>query len=164
MAEPETLRIVQEAWKGGRFHYVGCDNVGNQFMGFVSGAFPESGPTNDWEKTKRWYAVLHRFDANGSHLSTKVSNGGTTADGEEQSCERAWKKLGDMLRDVCIDRLCDIQIKTFVYEEEGYRFAVVYEKNNFDDPENPEGVYECVMLWPNDIMFHPPWDSGHYST
>jgi hypothetical protein len=164
MAHPETLRVVHENWKGDRFHYIGCDRTGNQFMAFVSGAFPESGPTTEWEKTKRWYAILHRFDPEGNHLSTQVSNGGTTAEGEEHSCTCAWKKLGEMLHGLDIDRLCDINIKPFVYEEEGYRFALVYEQRSYDDPGNPGAGYECVMLWPNDIMFHPPWDSGQYST
>jgi hypothetical protein len=58
----------------------------------------------------------------------------------------------------------DIEVKTFGVSQDGYLFGLVYELNSFDDPANTEGSYECVMLQPNDIMFHPPWDSGEYST
>jgi hypothetical protein len=42
-----------------------------------------------------------------------------------------------------------VEIDDVVYE-------LVYENHG-------EGE-EYAMLWPNDIMFHPPWDSGKYST
>jgi hypothetical protein len=58
----------------------------------------------------------------------------------------------------------DIAVLAFRHEQDGYVFALAYERNSYDDPENPEAGYECVMLWPNDVMFHPPWDSGEYST
>ncbi len=58
----------------------------------------------------------------------------------------------------------DIAVKPFRFEQDGYRFGLIYERDSYDDPANPDAGYECVMLWPNDIMFHPPWDSGEYST
>src|SRR5262249_52882950 len=60
--------------------------------------------------------------------------------------------------------LGDIAVKPFRVEQDGYLFSLVYERRSYDDPDNLGAGYECVMLWPNDIMFHPPWDSGHYST
>ena len=30
--------------------------------------------------------------------------------------------------------------------------------------DEPDAVSEYVMLEPNGVMFHPPWDSGEFST
>ena len=162
---PDSLRIPQDE---GRFEHVGRFGGNMQFMAFVTGAFPEGNPYpdpgGDWASKKRWYAVLHRFDAAGDHLGTDAWSGGTTAEGAEQACERAWQKLAEMLSSLGRCRLCDIQVKPFRFEQDGYLFGLVYERNSYDDPDNPGAGYESVLLWPNDIMFHPPWDSGQYST
>jgi hypothetical protein len=49
-------------------------------------------------------------------------------------------------------------------ERDGYFFGLVYECVDAEDPDDPTATNEYVMLEPNDIMFHPPWDSGEYST
>jgi formate hydrogenlyase regulatory protein HycA len=162
---PERLRVPRDE---GRFEHVGRYGSGNQFMAFVTGAFPEGDPypdpAGDWASKKRWYAVLHRFDAAGNHLGTDAWSGGTTAEGQERAVRRAWRKLEEMLASLGDYEVCDIAVKPFRFEQDGYLFGLVYERNSYDDPDNPGAGYACVMLWPNDIMFHPPWDSGEYST
>jgi formate hydrogenlyase regulatory protein HycA len=158
---PDPLRIPHD---DDRFEYVGTYGSDRQFMAFVTGAFPGDnyypGPSGDWTSHKRWYAVLHHFDAEGDHLGTDAWSGGTTAEGENKAVERAYRKLDEMLASLGEYEFCDIAVKPFQYEQDGYRFALVYELND----EDPEPIPEHVMLWPNDIMFHPPWDSGEYST
>jgi hypothetical protein len=60
--------------------------------------------------------------------------------------------------------LCDIRVKPFGIEVDGYFFGLVYHLDSLEDADDPEATYEYVQLEPNDIMFHPPWDSGDYST
>src|SRR6516162_8392903 len=89
MVEPELLLVPYTDFDD-RFGLVGQYADGNQFMAFVTGAFPKdwwSGShspeylRNRWAEHKRWYAVLHRFGPRGEHLGTKVRSGGTTAEG-----------------------------------------------------------------------------------
>jgi hypothetical protein len=54
-------------------------------------------------------------------------------------------------------RFCDISIKPFRHEQVGYMFGLL-----LDETEDDEDVASAT-LWPNDIMFHAPWD-GEYST
>jgi formate hydrogenlyase regulatory protein HycA len=151
---PEGLRIPRDEV---RFEYVGRYGGGRQFMAFVTGAFPRGDPSpDDWARRERWYAVLHHFDADGNHLGTDAWSGGTTAEGKDEAVERASRKLEGMLTSLGEHELCDIVVKPFQFEQDGYRFALVY--------EDPDTFPEYVVLWPNNIMFHPPWDSGEYST
>jgi formate hydrogenlyase regulatory protein HycA len=162
---PERLRVPHDEH---RFEYVGRYGGGKQFLADVTRAFPDDDPypdpTGDWASKKRWYAVLHCFDADGNHLGTDLFSGGTTAEGQDQAVGRADQKLDEMLASLGEYHLCDIAVRPFRVEHEGYLFGLVYQRNSWEDPEDPDGAYECVMLWPNDIMFHPPWDSGEYST
>lgn len=173
MAEPEQLLIPYEDFEYARFNLVGRYGGGNQFMAFVTGAFPRdwwSGShspqylRNQWAGHKRWYAVLHRFGPAGEHLDTEAHSGGTTASGEVEAIDRADRELTFMLESVKPYDLRDIRVKPFGVEVDGYFFGLVYTNENMGDPDNPEAMNEYVMLEPNDIMFHPPWDSGEYST
>jgi hypothetical protein len=58
----------------------------------------------------------------------------------------------------------DIRVKPFQVELGKVVHGLIYECVDSEDPEDPGATYEYVMLEPNDIMFHPPWDSGEYST
>ena len=106
----------------------------------------------------------HRFDTAGNHIGTNAWSGGSTAEGQDGAIGRAERRLGELLSALGEYELGDIAVRPFYHEQDGYAFALTYERNTYDDPENPEAGYECVMLWPNDVMFHPPWDSGEYST
>lgn len=171
MAEPEQLLVPHEDFEHARFGLVGRYGPGNQFMAFVTGAFPRgwwSGSRSPeylrdrWAEHKRWYAVLHRFGPGGEHLGTEARSGGTTAEGEAEAMDRADRELADMLGSVTPYRPCDILVRPFGVELDGYFFGLVYTAKSADDPDDPGNEY--VMLEPNDIMFHPPWDSGEYST
>ncbi len=173
MAKPQRLLIPYEDFEGGRFDLVGCDAKGHQFMAFVTGAFPADWWTGSrapqylrmqWRHHKRWYAVLHKFASDGSHLGTDVWNGGNTARGEREAIDRSEKKLSELLDSLGEYMLGDIWVKPFAVKIDGYLFGLVYQINSYEDPTDPDATYECVMLEPNDIMFHPPWDSGEYST
>jgi hypothetical protein len=61
-------------------------------------------------------------------------------------------------------RPCDIEVKPFGLKIDDYLFGLIYRCEDADDPDDPGAVSEYVMLEPNDIMFHPAWDSGEYST
>jgi hypothetical protein len=173
VTEPDRLLIPYEDFEYGRFNFVGRYGDGNQFMAFVTGAFPAdwwSGKhppeflRNCWMWHKRWYAVLHRFDAAGNHMGTDAWSGGTTADGQTEAIERARGKLDELLATLGERRPGDIAVRPFGVEIDGYFFGLVYKCVDAEDPDNPEAKDEYVMLEPNDIMFHPPWDSGEYST
>jgi hypothetical protein len=171
---PDRLRIPYEDFEEDRFNLVGRYSGGNQFMAFVTGAFPKDRPSRHglpeyirsvWEDhNKRWYAVLHRFGPSGEHLGTEARCGGTTASGQARAIERADRELALMLESVQPYESSDIEVKPFSVEIDGYFFGLVYSCENADDPDDPERIVEYVMLQPNDVMFHPPWDSGEYSS
>jgi hypothetical protein len=173
MAAPDRLFIPWEEDEEDRFHLVGRYGDANQFMAFVTGAYPADWWSGKyppeylrtcWPKHKRWYAVLHRFDLDGNHLGTEAKSGGTSAEGEHKAIPRADWELLAMLKSLDRIRLCDIRVRTFGVEIDGYFFGLVYKCVNAEDLDDPAATHEYVMLEPNDIMFHPPWDSGEYST
>jgi hypothetical protein len=171
VAAPEKVRIPLD----GPFPCVGRLRDGRQFMAFVTGAMPaafERGEIWDpecrtaddyYDKYKGWHAVLHLFDADGNHLKTAARLGAMDSEGYSEACEKADRQLSELLAEVRGQnpKLCDILIRPFAKEIDGVRHALIYETIQ---PEEGAEVIECVMLWPRDIMFHPPWDSGEYST
>lgn len=161
MAIPDRLRIPLDE---SRFEALGRLPDGSQFMAFVTGAFPEgmkyySG--NDWRSRKQWLAVVHRFDAEGNHVATESRLGGSDAEGEK-ALDEADRQLEDMLSGLTAQgapTFCDIWVKPFSVQIGEVIHGLFYEPPDGEDEET-----ECVMLEPQDIMFHPPWDSGEYST
>lgn len=154
MAIPERIPIAFEADSYTR--YVGKYGRGRQFMAFVTATLP-SPIAPDWKRHKRWHAVLHTFDAQGNHLDTEAWFAGVTADGEEKVIERAQQKRIEMLAELGRYKLCDISVKLFSITIDGFLFGLV------DSSESEEGFEERVTLWPNDLLFTPPWD-GSYSS
>jgi hypothetical protein len=150
-----------------RFEYVGRLADGRQFMAFVTGAFPDgiklNWDTDEWRKVKSWSAVLHLFDAEGNHLNSEARLGGYDIEGRDVAGKKAWSELDKMLAQLGSGKLelCDIWVRQFSTAIDGVSHGLRYEafKGAEDGP-----VVECVMLQPRDIMFHPPWDSGEYST
>ena len=94
---------------------------------------------------------------NGDHAQTVTFLGGTTADGRAEAGQRAFDELNDAILAMDDPRFGDISIKPFRHEQDGYMFGLL-----LDEPEDGEDVTSAT-LWPNDIMFHAPWD-GEYST
>lgn len=161
---PDKLRVPHD---GRRFKYVGRLADGRQFMAFVTGAFPDhvnlNWDTDEWRKVKSWSAVLHMFDAEGNHLSTEVKLGGYDIEERSVAVDKAWSELERMLAPLGSGKpeLGDIWVRQFAVEIEGVTHSLLYE--TFQGEEDGP-VFEGVMLEPRDIMFHPPWDSGEYST
>jgi hypothetical protein len=161
---PDKLRIPHD---GHRFEFVGHLADGRQFMAFVTGAFPDGvkldWDTDEWRKVKQWTAVLHLFDAEGNHLSSKARLGGFDIEGRGVAGDKAWAELDTMLAGLGPGKpeLGDIWVRQFAVQIDGVTHSLLYEEFQ---PEEDGPVFECVMLDPRDIMFHPPWDSGQYST
>jgi hypothetical protein len=165
---PDTLRIPYEGLECARFNCVGRCADGRQFMAFVTGAFPDDYDwqricdphNNDWQTDKRWLAVFHLFDAEGHHVGSEARLGGYDSEGWEIAGDKARAELEKMLSHLGPDvTMCDIYVKPFSVVIDGVTHGLSY--NHF-----AEGDFECesMMLEPRDIMFHPPWESGEYST
>jgi formate hydrogenlyase regulatory protein HycA len=147
---PATFPVAHEP--DYRTHSIGKCADGRQFMAFiVAGIVPGAGP---WQERKRWYAVLHTFDAKGNHLATDAHFAGTTAEGEGKVNDRAEKYHEEQLASLGSYQLCNVRIRLFSVEVDGVRFAL----ENTSDERGPS-----VTLWPNDLFFTPPWN-GLYST
>jgi hypothetical protein len=158
----ETLRIPYEDFDDGHFNYVGRYGNGNQFMALVTGAFPGRNRFPDTNVGKSWNAVLHQFDVEGNYIGSVVKRGGYDSEDREEAGEKAWEYLDVILAELATQNLvfCDIYIKPFSVEID----EVIYELEYVHEIDEDGDEMEHVMLWPNDIMFHPPWDSGEYST
>ena len=70
-------------------------------------------------------------------------------------------KLEEMITRLGEVKLGDIRVKRFRVEVEKIVHGLIYECELHEEDGRE---IEWVMLQPNDIMFHPPWDSGEYST
>ena len=135
-------------------HYVGRSADGRQFMAFIVATLPKPSPP-DWERHKRWYAVLHTFDREGHHLNTEARFVGLTSDGEADVCERARGLRKELLASLGKRRYCDVSIRLFSVRVDGHLFGL--------EETTDEERGESVTLWPNDFFFTPPWN-GNYST
>ncbi|MET8980896.1 hypothetical protein ABZX85_35370 [Streptomyces sp. NPDC004539] len=128
-----------------------------QFLASVTAAFPED--WNDWSRddslaAKRWCAVLHRFDAAGRHLGSRIEFTGTSAEGEQRAVDAARRLLDAWLAGLPGLRYQDIAIAPFEVRFEGALFGLVLEED--EDEVNAE-------LYPEGLGFYPPWD-GCYDT
>ena len=150
MAIPEKIKVRRE--ENYVTHNIGKRENCEQFMAFVTATLPIP-PPKDWQKHKRWYGVLHRFNADGHHLSTDAWCGGTTADGEQHAISRAEAKLNEWLNQLQPYQLGDVMVRPFSVEIDGQRFGLIAGYYNEDSAE----------LLPNGLGFHEPWD-GTYDT
>jgi formate hydrogenlyase regulatory protein HycA len=171
VAAPEKLRIPHDPY---RFEYVGRFDGDKQFMAFVTGAMPHAswkgelpadsemrGPADYYAKHKGWYAVIHRFDAVGNHLGSEVRLGGKDEEGRDVAGDKAWDQLNEIARPMGPVVFGDILVRPFALEIDGVLFGLIYESY----VDEADGSFrEYVMLQPNDVMVHPPWESGEYST
>jgi hypothetical protein len=152
-----------------RFNCVGRLPDGTQFMAFVTGAFPTGLKYylgDDWQHKKQWLAVIHRFDADGNHIRSESKLGAFDIEGWEAAGNKAFDHLQRMYAELCDGqrpKLCDIWVRPFSVEIDGVTHGLFYEQSE-EEPEPGEERGEWVMLEPQDIMFHPPWNSSEYST
>ncbi|MDX2294175.1 MULTISPECIES: hypothetical protein [Streptomyces] len=134
---------------------------GGQFLASVTAAFPEGLRTgDDGKRHKRWYAVLHRFDAAGRHLESRIESTGTTADGERRAVEAARELLGTWLDALPGRRYESVAVAPFAVRCEGALFGLVVEGHS-EDEDDEEGNW--VELYPDGLGFSAPWD-GTYDT
>ena len=160
---PDKLRIPAE----GPIDYVGRLEDGTQYMTFITGAVPDGYVFNldndEWRKVKQWIAVLHLFDASGNHLRSEARLGGYDIEGWDDACGKAEAQVHEMFTPLRgkNPKRCDIYVRPFSLVLDGITHGLVYEATRYEE-DGP--VIEFVMLLPRDVMFHPPWDSGSWST
>lgn len=151
MPIPERIPMARDDYHLDR---IGRDRDGRQFMAFVAASLPKGPPwPSDLQRHVRWYAVLHRFDADGRHLETRAWCGGTRADGDAPAMEHARQKLEEWLTEFAPVRLCDIAVRPFRTEIDGRTFGLI--------PGDRED--DGIELVPGDLAFYEPWD-GTYGT
>ncbi|MGI5162509.1 hypothetical protein [Microbispora sp. CA-102843] len=151
MAVPEIIPIGYEP----DYH---TDTIGHwdggQFLGSVVAAFPKGYThTDDWLSHKRWYAVLHTFDAAGHHVGSRIERTGTD-DHHRASVDTPQDRLNRWLDALPGLRYSDIAIRPFRHEFDDVLFGLVIE--TFEGQQHAE-------LYPNNIGFYEPWD-GSYDT
>ncbi|AQZ66198.1 unnamed protein product [[Actinomadura] parvosata subsp. kistnae] len=128
--------------------------AGGQFLGSVVAAFRQGYTrTDDWLQHKRWYAVLHTFDAEGRLLASKIECTGSEDD-HRRSVDTAQERMAKWLGELDGVRFADIAVRPFRVEFDGVVFGLVVEE--FEGEEHAE-------LYPNNIGFYEPWD-GLYDT
>jgi hypothetical protein len=103
------------------------------------------------------------FDADGNHLTSGVRHGGYDIEGASVACKKASAHLKDMFTPYRSrgPKRCDIFVKPFSVVIDGITHGLIYEAIRHE-PDAP--VVEGVFLQPREVMFHPPWDSGEWST
>ena len=161
MAKPKKVRIPYDDY---RFEHVGKLLGGNQYMAFVTGAYPGKKrlvPAN-WQDVKRWIAVIHIFDAKGNHLETDAR-----LIGLDREAKRVFAEA-DAVLDTLMDKhgakiakRCAIDVKLFSIEIDEVVYELVYQARK---TEGDNKLYETTTLWPNDVVFYPPWNDGRYDT
>ncbi len=154
---PDRVPIARE--EGSHTDTIGTYGDGHQFLAFVVATLPESS-SDDWESQKRWYAVLHRFDAEGRHTGTDAEFFGTTADGEPRVVEQARARLQEWLDALDRRRYEDVAVELFSVEIDGREFGL-FDATHEDEEE--DAVHVLAELRPNELAFYPPWD-GEYDT
>ncbi|WP_203898892.1 hypothetical protein [Virgisporangium aliadipatigenens] len=153
MAIPDRVPIAHEP--GYRTDTIGSYD-GGQFFGSVTATLEDgSGSRPDWPRYKRWYAVLHRFDAQGVHTGSRIWFAGTSEE-ESASVKRAEERLGEWLDALPGHTFGDIAVKLFQVEVDGHLFGLVDRSEVYDGQDHAEFL-------PDDLGFDPPWD-GLYDT
>lgn len=153
MAIPDRVPIKYE--RRYRTRYIGRYDDG-QFFGSVTATLEDGcGAEPDWYRYKRWYAVLHRFDAEGAHTGSAIWFAGTS-EKERASVRRAKAHLEEWLEALPGRVFGDIAIKLFHVEVDGHIFGLVDESEHYDGEDHAEFL-------PDDLGFDPPWD-GIYDT
>ncbi|MFD8596674.1 hypothetical protein ACFV1L_16895 [Kitasatospora sp. NPDC059646] len=134
---------------------------GGQFFAGVSGVF--GGRDGDGRVVRRWYSVLHEFDAGGQHLESRIRSAGAVVDGPGRTrvVEAAQRLLEEWLDSLPGRRFADIAIAPFALEVDGTLFGLVRECHG-EYPEG-EGQDDWAELYPHRLGFSAPWD-GTYDT
>jgi len=153
MAIPDRVPIAYEPEY--RTSHIGVHDDG-QFLGSVTATLDDGAAAlRDWFRHKRWYAVLHRFDPDGTHVDSQIWCAGTS-EHEDTSIERAQARLDEWLAALPGRTPGDIAVRLFRVEFDGHTFGLVDRSEEYDGDDHAE-------LLPDELGFDPPWD-GTYDT
>jgi hypothetical protein len=159
---PKAIPVNRE--EGYHTHNIGSYGKNSKFMGFVV-ANLEKYSENDWQKYKKWYAVLYVFNEDGALKDYKIKYFGTTAEGERHVVEKANAQLSDWLADLPSKKFGNISIQPFKIDFENVKFGLysAEEIGYYDPKKDPQELKYHIHLLPNDLVFYPPW-TGDYDT
>jgi hypothetical protein len=145
-------------------HNIGTYGNRQQFMGFVV-ANLEQYSADDWQRYKKWYAVLYTFNKKGRLISHKVECFGCTADGERDVVNRAEKELNVWLDELSDKIFENIKVQRFSINYDNVKFGLytAEEVGNYNPKVDDEELGSYIHLLPNDLVFYPPW-TGIYDT
>ena len=153
MAIPDRVPIAYEP--DYRTGTIGRYDEGQFFASVTATLEDGSGSKPDWYRGKRWYAVLHRFDSEGTRTRSEIWFAGTSED-ESDSVGRAEARVAEWLEALPGRVFDDIAIRLFQVEVDGHIFGLVDESELYDGEDHAEFL-------PDDLGFDPPWD-GCYDT
>jgi hypothetical protein len=108
---------------------------------------------------KRWYTVLHKFDAHGRHIGTDHWFAGISADGKDEVLARTRARRSAMPATLDDLELADIKVALFQVTIDGQTFGLVDVSGR-----DASGEWaEQVEMKPGDLLFTAPW-RGSYSS
>jgi hypothetical protein len=151
---PNTFPV--NSYPGGS-EYIGTTKSGDQFWAQVVANFsPASGEVSeDWQSRKAWYAVLHTFARDGTHLATVGERIGTTSQGEAQILQKAKQRMDELIAEQGPIKFGRIAIRLFQASINDCMFGLV--------DTSTEEWGDSVTMQPADLVFYPPW-TGDYDT
>lgn len=154
---PTLIPVNHDDGDFGYARSIGTYGDGNQFWGRVGAQMeqPTEPGLDDWEKRKRWYGILHKFDREGSHIGMACKFTGTTGDGEGAACQAGLTFMQECLKELGPIRYGDIKIRLFSVEFDGFVFGLI------DTSDHESG--DSATMEPGFLTFYPPWD-GNYDT
>jgi hypothetical protein len=166
---PEKVRLPGERdLSPSLFEYNGHLPDGTQLLAYdcpdPKGDLP---PDESGRRGFRFLGVVHEFDADGHHrlIRTRVT-AGRFKDGLE-----AGEAARAMLREMVAPYLSagwrpgDIWVRPFLVKIDGWSHGFVFKGYGLGlEDGSGEAPDEAVYFKPFDFPFHPPYDSGSYST
>lgn len=149
-------------YEGGS-NYIGKTKNGEQFWAQVAAQFAKQSANgknsenskDEWQYRKTWYAILHKFDKNGAHISTRAERIGTTSEGEAEILQRAKIRMEELIAELGSIKYERIKIQLFQAVIDGFTFGLV--------DTSTEEWGDTVTMQPGDLVFYPPWN-GDYDT
>jgi hypothetical protein len=111
-----------------------------------------------------WYAVVHRFDADGRHLSTRSRRRAGRA---AQECfEEAQSALREMLAPFLAGgwRAADIRVRPFCVSIDDLTHGLIFMAEGGPETEEDRLEMESVYFAPYGYRFGPPYEDGQYSS
>lgn len=158
---PNTIPIKRV--KNFNTHHIGSYENGF-FMGFVVADLKNSTKNLNQEQ-KIIYSVLHLFDKQGNHTESLIDNHSTVSENEMPETTIAKHSLQNKLNKLPNKIYNDISIKRFQILHDGIKFGLLTaEELGHYFPDLDESANQNqVTLWPNDLLFHAPWN-GDYGT